>query len=148
MARALLEVRAAFTEATDEVQMEHSLFNQPSNNEPGQATTARRAAEALFTPKQERHAPAQEPGDTVDRKPRILPALSPAGLNVAAENSTPEKRHAIPKSQINRIRTWLRCGMTIHQAAEACGMSVSELKDALRAGEWRKREHSFGSART
>jgi hypothetical protein len=114
--------------------MEHSLFDPPYNQENGQATTARKAADALFTPKQEHPALSAEPESAVARKPRILAALQPAQPEVAtpAVSPNPEKRRPISKSQIEHIRTWLKYGMTVRQAADVCGVSVSELKHALR----------------
>ena len=72
--------------------------------------------------------------NAVARKPRILAAVLPARPTVAGTtvNQIQETRRAISKSQIDRVRTWLRYGMTVRQAAHACGVSVSELKDALR----------------
>ena len=107
------------------------MFNPPHNDDKGQATTARRTAEALFAPKKE--PPVREPEVAVPYKPRIL-AAQPPGSNAAATAVSPtqETRRAIPKSQVDRIRTWLRYGMTVRQAADACGVSVSELKEALR----------------
>ena len=108
------------------------MFNPPHNDDKGQATTARRTAEALFAPKKE--PPVREPEAAVPHKPRILAAQPPARSNAAATavGRAQETRRAIPKSQVDRIRTWLRYGMTARQAADACGMSVSELKEALR----------------
>jgi len=124
-----------FTKATDGFYMEHSLLDPSHNQESGHATTARQAAEALFTPKQERLSPSQEAENAVVRKPRILAALPPAPPTdmPAAISPTIETRRAISKSEIDRIRTWLKYGMTIRQAANACSVSVSELKDALRS---------------
>jgi hypothetical protein len=108
------------------------LLQPGRNQQNGQSTTARRAAEALFTPKQEHHAP--EPKNTAARKPRILAAMPPARLAPVNTVVSPvqETRRTIPKSQIDRIRTWLKYGMTIPQAAGVSGVSVSDLKDALR----------------
>jgi hypothetical protein len=115
------------------------LLNSLHNNDNPQTITARQAAEALFTPKQEHRAPASEPESAVERKPRILAALPRVSPNVASTviiTPTQETQRAIPRSQIDRIRTWLRFGMTIRQAADACGVSVSELKEALRPSAW------------
>jgi hypothetical protein len=108
------------------------LLNPPNNQENAQASTARRAAEALFTPKQD--AQSLEPDSVATRKSRILAALAPVKLEVtsAAEKPKPESYHAMPKSQIGRLRTWLKYGMTLRQAADAWGVSVSELKHAIR----------------
>jgi hypothetical protein len=52
-------------------------------------------------------------------KPRILAALLPVRSDVASStrgSPTQESRRAIPESQVDRIRTWLRYGMTARQA--------------------------------
>jgi hypothetical protein len=108
------------------------LFN-PLHHDKGQATTGRHAAaEALFAPKEE--PPSREPESAVVHKPRILAAQPPARSDAAGTGVSPSQkpRRAIPKSAVDRIRTWLRYGMTVRQAADACGVSVSELKDTLR----------------
>lgn len=113
------------------------MLRSPHDHDNGQAITARQAAEALFAPKKEPRS--REPESEVAHKPRILAAQPPARRAVVrAAVVTPhqEPRRAIPKAQVDRIRTWVRYGMTIHQAADACGVSVSELKDALRPGAW------------
>jgi hypothetical protein len=85
------------------------------------------------------------------RKPRILAALPPArpetvvptvpmtrrGRPRGTTNSSrvsQETGRVIPKSQLDRVRAWLKYGMTARQAANVCGVSVSELKDALATG--------------
>jgi hypothetical protein len=111
------------------------LFNPPHNQENGQTATARQAAEALFTPKkQEHHALSPEPENAVAHKPRILAALPPAQPDIAspAKAPKPEKRGTIPKLQVDRVRAWLRYGMTVGQAADVCAVSVSDLTRALR----------------
>ena len=107
------------------------MLNRPHNHDKGRETTAHRAAEALFAPKKE--PPSRQP-ESVAHKPRILAAQPPAQSDAVGTevNSTQETRRVIPESQVVRIRTWLRYGMTARQAADACGVSVSELKDALR----------------
>ena len=108
------------------------MSNPPHNHDKGEATTARRAAEALFAPKKE--PPPREPERAVAHKPRVLAAQPPARSDADSTAVSPvqETRRAIPKSQVDRVRTWLRYGMTARQAADGCGVSVSELKDALR----------------
>jgi hypothetical protein len=113
------------------------LLNPPHKQEQSRlTTTARQAAEALFTRKQEHHASSaqSEVENAVARKPRILAALPPGRPDAAstAENPIQETRRAISKSQIDHVRTWLKYGMTVRQAADACGVPMSELKDALR----------------
>jgi hypothetical protein len=105
------------------------LLNSPHNNETAQSTTARQAAEALFTPKLHRPTPSPVPENAAARKPRILAASAPVTPALLAPT---QARAAIPKSQLDRVRTWLKYGMTMRQAADACGVPASELKDALR----------------
>jgi hypothetical protein len=108
------------------------LLNQPPDRDNGQLTAARRTAEALFAPKKK--PPLLQPESAVVHKPRILAARPPARVDTASMGASPiqEARRTFPKSQVDRIRTWLRYGMTHRQAADAYGVSVPELKDALR----------------
>jgi hypothetical protein len=84
------------------------LFNPPQDRDNRQSTTARQAAEALFTPKKE--PPSREPEGAVAHKPRILAALPLARPDLASAvvTQTQAPRRAIPKSQVDRIRNWLR----------------------------------------
>jgi hypothetical protein len=108
------------------------LLNPPPDRDNGPSTTARQTAEALFAPKKK--PLLRQPESAVAHKPRILAAQPPARLDTASigVNPTQETRRTLPKLQVDRIRTWLRYGMTHRQAADACGVSVPELKDALR----------------
>ena len=115
--------------------VEYLLFRPPHNQDNEHATTARQAAEALFVPKQENDTLFPAPESAVARKPRILAALPRARPDPAITAVSPNqetRRRAIPKSRVDRIRTWLRYGMTVHQAADTCGVSVTEIKRALR----------------
>lgn len=141
--------RPTFTERQACFTWSTFLLNAPYNDDQLQATTtARQAAEALFTPKQAPRLPSQQTEDAVTRKPRVLAAAVPLARSqtvIAVETTQPKMRHPspaeapkpkgyhpIPKSQIDRVRTWMKYGMTARQAADACGVSVPELKDALR----------------
>jgi hypothetical protein len=104
-------------------------------------TRARQAAEALFAPKPPLTEPAaKDPlvaGDQRKRKPRVLSAipvqptrLEPAKQSVEREPATP--CHQLPASHLSRVRTWLKYGMTIRQAAEVYGVSVGEIERILR----------------
>ena len=79
-----------------------------------QITRAREAAEALFRPKRqliEPSVPETPPSaDSSARKPRVLAIASPAPVHVereapisAKQQMTPE----IPRSQFDRVRTWV-----------------------------------------
>ena len=108
------------------------MLNPPSDRDNGQSTTARQTAEALFAPKKK--PLLRQPESAVAHKPRILAARPPARLDTAGIRVSPtqETRRTPPTLQVDRIRTWLRYGMTHRQAADACDISVPELKDALR----------------
>jgi hypothetical protein len=103
-----------------------------------QTTTARQAAEALFTPKRQ---PAEQlvsetsPADNSVRKPRVL-AISPTTpANIAsAAPAGPAQRVApkIPNSQFARIRAWVGYGMTARQVAEVYGVAIGEIERILR----------------
>ena len=51
----------------------------------------------------------------------------------ASVNRTPPKpREKIAASQLSRIRTWLKYGMTIPQVAEVYGVTVGDIERILR----------------
>ena len=104
------------------------MLNPPPDRDNGQSTAARQTAEALFGPKKK--PLLRQPESAVAHKPRILAAQPPSRLDTASIGVSPtqETRRTLPKLQVDRIRTWLRYGMTHRQAADACGVSVSELK--------------------
>jgi len=106
----------------------------PRPQDDREATSARQAAEALFARKQEHHAPAREPEGPQTRQPRILAASPPTRPDAASTpgSSKAETHRAIPKSQVDRIRTWLRYGMTLDQVAAVCGVPATEIDRALR----------------
>src|SRR4051794_21978824 len=91
----------------------------------GDVDTARHAAEALFAPKQpiaNDTASAQQHA----RKPRILSAVTAMQVVTQASDAEASKgplqhktgrpRERVPASQLARVRTLLKYGMTIHQA--------------------------------
>jgi hypothetical protein len=106
---------------------------------------ARKAAEALFSPKKPIADPATR-GDTrttqqASRKPRILSAVreqqpviqphhvKPTNPSLQHERRRPRKR--VPASHLARLRTWLKYGMTAREAADMYGVSVSEIERIL-----------------
>ena len=104
-----------------------------------QITRAREAAEALFRPKRqliEPSAPETPPAAvSLPRKPRVLTIASPAPVHgereapaSAKQQMTPE----IPRSQFDRVRTWVKYGMTARQAAEVYGVAVDEVERIIR----------------
>jgi hypothetical protein len=105
-------------------------------------TNARRAAEALFTEKRlitEQHgAEGPLPANQLARKPRVLRSSVPPA--VRHEEIGPPASHAmevpraIPTSQVARIRTWVKYGMTVPQVAQLYGVAVGEIEPILRKG--------------
>jgi hypothetical protein len=102
-----------------------------------QATTAPQAAEALFAPKRQPVVASAVPAGELVRKPRILAAFPPAqrgeARTVALASPEREAPHPIPRSTVARVRTWLSYGMTLRQAADACGVPIPAIKQALRS---------------
>ena len=104
-----------------------------------QITRAREAAEALFRPKRqliEPSVPETPPAAASSaRKPRVLAIASPAPVHVEREAPVSAKQQMtpeIPLSQFDRVRTWVRYGMTASQVAEVCGVPVGEIERILR----------------
>ena len=105
-------------------------------------TRAREAAEALFLPKPLVVEPvaAESPppsGSSPGRKPRVLGiSAQPVPTETAKPATHPTSRMTleIPKSHIARVRTWMKYGMTVAQAAAVYGVSVDEIERALRRG--------------
>jgi hypothetical protein len=103
-------------------------------------TSARQAAEALFTPKwqvtEQPVADSVPPAEPSARKPRILSALPPAPVcreqgdapTISEERMTTE----IPRSQFARIRVWTEYGMTAAQVAAVYGVAVGAIERILR----------------
>jgi hypothetical protein len=116
--------------------------SRPSSPSPHQDTDrARKAAEALFTPKEPiADAPTRDSMGSAQpgRKPRILRAVPEESPSIQAAHGKPTKTPLIEYesarpgkravSHLSLVRTWLEYGMTIHQAAEVCGVSVSEIE--------------------
>jgi len=75
------------------------------------------------------------------RKPRILSAVREQLPVLQAthrertkprpENKTRKQRKRVPVSRLARVRTWLKYGMTVDQAADMYGVSVSEIDRIL-----------------
>jgi hypothetical protein len=102
------------------------------------STSARQAAEALFTPKPKPIEPPVRniaPAGEAARKPRVLP-IAAAGpvpheepeAPISAKPPTP----VILAAQLSRIRAWVKYGMTAAQVAEVCGVAPSEIERILR----------------
>jgi len=104
-----------------------------------QITRAREAAEALFRPKRqviEPSVPETPPAaDSSARKPRVLTIVQPAPVHAEREAPVSPKREMtpkIPRSQFDRVRTWVKYGMTARQAAEVYGVAVDEVERIIR----------------
>ena len=104
-----------------------------------QITGAREAAEALFRPKRqviEPSVPETPPAaDSSARKPRVLTIASPAPVHVEREAPVSAKQQMtpeIPRSQFDRVRTWVKYGMTASQVADVYRVPVGEIERILR----------------
>ena len=102
-------------------------------------TSAREAAEALFAGSREATTPIREDSAAIGksaRKPRVLPVLLRAAAPQEELNKSNSPKHQIkPKiasSELARIRTWLKYGMTLRQVAEMYGVDVEEIESILR----------------
>jgi hypothetical protein len=123
--------------------LNHRQQQQPPRGDDRERTTsARQAAEALFTPKRQPvepsvsdFAPSAEPPA---RKPRVLPILSPAPVRneevAAPVDPEPRTTRQIPRSHHARIRTWVNYGLTISQVAAVYGVAVGVIERILRRG--------------
>jgi hypothetical protein len=114
----------------------------PRGDDRERISRARQAAEALFIakppvsepPGSKPLAPAEEP----TRKPRVLRIISPAAPvthEVVAPPARPApraRRVMIPRSQIGRIRIWVKYGMTISEVAKVYGAAVGDIERILR----------------
>ncbi|HZT87919.1 MAG TPA: hypothetical protein VFA12_08120 [Stellaceae bacterium] len=112
-------------------------------NDRERVDNARRAAEALFKPKQAAEQPqpakpepeAAPPSDAPSRRrPRILsaqPAPSSKPEVKAKAPSDPPRPRQIPESQVGQIRTLARYGMTRAQLAAHHEVPVEEIDRVL-----------------
>ena len=102
-------------------------------------TTARQAAEALFRAKTRQ--PRKEVLDASAlaeqplRKPRILPVINsaPGRAEEITNPVIPKKPRAdsIPASDVARIRTWLKYGMTLQEVAQVYRVATSAIERLL-----------------
>jgi hypothetical protein len=105
-------------------------------------TSARQAAEALFTPTPKRQVTEQSvpdsvpPAEPLARKQRILSALpwTPVRREQGEAPASSEERMTteIPRSQFARIRVWAKYGMTAAQVASVYGVAVGAIERILR----------------
>jgi hypothetical protein len=121
--------------------LNHRQQQQPPHGDDRERiTSARGAAEVLFTPKPAEPS-VSDPAPSAERparKPRVLPILSPAPVRneevAAPVNPEPRTTRQIPRSHHARIRTWVNYGMTISQVAEVYGVAVGVIERILREG--------------
>ena len=113
--------------------------SHPRSDDRERIVQARQAAEALFTKPQVGMPSVSELGKTAKtaRKPRVLPMISPPLVPVLpdqAETAIAPSPPAgeIPRSQLARIRGWVKYGMTIAQVAQVYGVAVAEIERILR----------------
>lgn len=102
---------------------------------------ARQAAEALFAPKPPSTKPSAPTAATADqtaRKPRILSAvqarptrIEPTEVPVASVPPKPSRKIPASHRDRNRIRTWLKYGMTIPQIAKVYGLTTGDIERVL-----------------
>jgi hypothetical protein len=94
--------------------------------------SARQAAEALFTPNREVTRQSTQESTAAARKPRVL-AISPpvpVGREELGAQISPNQQKITPKierSQVARVRTLVKYGMTARQVAEVYGVDVDEI---------------------
>jgi hypothetical protein len=123
--------------------LSHRQQQQPPHGDDRERiTSARQAAEALFTPKQQPAEPSVS--DSVPsagrpaRKPRVLSILSPPPVRneevAAPVKPEPRTTRQIPRSHHARIRTWVNYGLTIPQVAAVYGVAVGVIERILRRG--------------
>ena len=100
-------------------------------------TSAREAAEALFTPKSQvsEQPDSLSPAEPSARKPRILSALRPSPVRreqgEAPARSQERLTTEIPSSHFARIRAWVEYGMTAAQVAGIYGVAVDVIESIL-----------------
>lgn len=95
---------------------------------------ARQAAEALFAPKPRRAEPPGAGGRAAVRVVRILETSKPTSVPGVKASIDTEAAPVptIPASQLARIRTWVKYGMTIARVAKLYGVPVDEVARVLR----------------
>jgi hypothetical protein len=114
--------------------------HHPRGDDSERTTSARQAAEALFTPKRQPAEPSVSDGvpsaEQPARKPRVLAILSPPPVRskeiAAPVDPEPRTTRQIPGSHHARIRTWVEYGLTLPQVAEVYGVAVDVVERILR----------------
>lgn len=124
--------------------MEHLLIardiDDRTHGHPAHKTAARQAAEALFRPKPpepKRPVLTTAPPERHQsgRQPRVLRATEPArhleDVVVAPLTAMTPAAPSVPASDLSRIKTWLKYGMTIAQVAQVYGLAIHDLERLL-----------------
>jgi hypothetical protein len=113
------------------------------NHDRERVLRARQAAEALFASKPPVTDPQTSTATTagqIRRQPRVRPVIRPltrrddrrkAPITVDLETTS-----SISKSDFARIRTWLKYGMTVRQAADLYKVSAASLSAHDRTRNW------------
>jgi hypothetical protein len=102
----------------------------PGGEDRERITRARQAAEALFTAKRPVSAPSvpdSAPADQSARKSRVLQITSPAVPEPETPIAAEPPISPVPASQVARIRTWVKYGMTVAQVAEIYGIAGGDV---------------------
>jgi hypothetical protein len=116
----------------------HQQQRQFRGDDREQMMTARRAAEALFTPKPELDVqPVPDPPQSIKaHKPRVLPVLPPTPIRQEAVKASATSELAtvaeIPAKKSARLRTLLKYGMTLSQVAEVYQVPIETIERMLR----------------
>lgn len=124
---------------TEQILLSRQHQPHPHTDDRQRIDSARQAAEALFTSKPPVSAPSvadTAPADQAARKPRVLRIISPEPAR-HQEPETPDAPEpsptpSVPASQVARIRTWVRYGLTVHQVAKVYGVPIGEIERVLR----------------
>ena len=101
-------------------------------------TSARSAAEALFTPKPELDVqPVPDPAQSIKaHKPRVLPVLHPTPIRQETVSASAILEAAtvpeIPAKKSSHLRTLLKYGMTVSQVAEVYQVPIETIERMLR----------------
>ena len=115
---------------------------RPSSTGPDDINRTLQAAEALFAPKRPiEDSIAEDAAGSAQqdaRKPRVLSAVPVTQRAIPSADVEAIKPHKLPRplkrvwaAHLSRIQSWLKYGMTVRQAADVYGVSVSEIERLL-----------------
>ena len=66
------------------------------------------------------------------RKPRVLRIISPAAPTPANPAAADPPALLVPATQVERIRTWLKYGMTVRRVAAHYGVEIDDIRRTIR----------------